>query len=365
MSSERRMGGEDQSAESEDTTGALYRSVHFEPLEVAGRPGEADPRRLRAGGSRWYGIDLDNPVSFINGLGQAAAARDDDGVELGESLKGHASGRRFAPVRRRPGERLASALIFAAFVAVAAVVGVICVTSLDAAYRDEKNTENLLHDARTFVPAKPGGTLPVDAFEDVQQPASKMGNELSRLYKESASHSWAGHDFDVAFVTGDGGKTREATSTHGRVQELAGIPGRHAHTITAQVPPHHAHGKRVWGWLHHKGVADAKGKETSAELSENLGKQADYIIGYPNLDDSSQARTQKLAPMPGLNFHEGQSLGVLSPIGGDAHSASVKNAQQVSVCALCVQIRTTNALDSILQRRSRFNLLFTCRPYGW
>lgn len=315
----------------EGAQGAVHRSVHFELQDLPGRPGQADENRYR-GGSRWYGIDLDNPVSFVKGLDRLAqtAVRDDDGVELGESMKGHASGRRFAPVhgRRRPGERLASALIFAAFVAVAAVVGIICVTSLDAAYRDEKNTENLLHDARTFVPANPGGTLPVDSFEDVQQPTSQMGNELSRIYKESAHHSWAGHDFDVAFVTGDG--DNEGTQDKSRAGHMpqVGIQGTDSLSKKPKPLVHHGHGERVWGWLH-KGAAAKKGTAASSDLSENLGKQADYIIGYPNLGESSRARTQKLAPIPDLKLRGEQSLGVLQPLGGDKHTVNVQHAQQV------------------------------------
>ena len=162
----------------------------------------------------------------------------------------------------------------------------------------------------------------MDSFEDVQQPASKMGNELSRLYKESAHHSWAGHDFDVAFVTGDRdhhGLGVKATAGRGQVH----VQRQHVHSQKTAPPVHHAHGMRVWGWLHNKG------KETSSDLSENLGKQADYIIGYPNLADGSRARMQKLAPTPDLKMQGKQILGALPPLGGDQHTVTVQHAQQV------------------------------------
>jgi len=349
------------------TSAPGHRAVHFELQELSGRPADADEHGEHNEGdvhggrggvrpaqpaseSRWYsGVDLDDPIGFIKGLdrtlGGMAPGRGDSG-ELGDSPKWQGAVRRLNPVRKRPAEQLASALIFAAFVAVASLVGIICVSSLDAAYQDERNTDDLLHDAQAFVPAKLGGTLPVDAFEDGQQPNKQMGNELNRLYKESAHHSWAGHDFDVAFVTGGGGQVprqrAEADSTSGRMQTLAEVP-KPVHATEAHLPRQHVHGKRVWGWLHKSSEAD-KAKQSSHDISESLSKQADYIIGYPDLEDNSPARTEGLVQTPHgsrirkgmLNWHmkpmplmhKVQSLGPLPALGGNQHSESVMNAQK-------------------------------------
>jgi hypothetical protein len=364
--------------------------VLFELQQLPGRPAVADAHDDNTAGRseqpaserNWYaGVDLDDTVGFIKGLDRSLAAiagrGRGDGGDIGYSnAKGHGHVRRLNPVRRRPAERLASAVIFAAFVAVAALVGVICVSSLSAAYQDEKNTEDLLHDARAFVPAKPGGTLPVDSFEDVQQPNRNMGHELNRLYTESAHHNWAGHDFDVAFVDGDLGQ--EAKSTQGRTQDLASVP-KPVHTIEA---PHHVHGKRVWGWLHKKSAA-ADGEDSSADIQESLDKQADYIIGYPDLADHSPARTEGLvqrphgsrigkgmmshhipALKPMAPMHKVQSLGTLPPLSQSQHEANVRTAQQVwlsavfSACASCLLSCNVSIIDKYV-RRTRVQILST------
>jgi hypothetical protein len=340
--------------------------VHFELQELSG--GAADAHTRRSNGHRavrsslesaWHAsVDLDDPMSFLRqGLSGRAAGRDQEAGQPKDAEKSNEGVRRLVPVRRRPAEQFVSALIFAAFVAVAAVVGVICVSSLDAAYQDERNTEDLLHDARKFVPAKPGGTLSVDSFEDVQQPArgQGMGPELNRLYKESAQHSWAGHDFDVAFVTGDGHKSQKSAITSGRLQQLVGAP-RPAHGIEAKMPVHHVHGKRVWGWLHK--ASKPKGSyESSAAIQESLDKQADYIIGYPGLDDSAPARTERLVQSPHSSprvgpvfkmpampaMHKTQTLGKLPLLGGSTHAKQVENAEKV-----CAIFLFCTGLDSFL-----------------
>lgn len=329
--------------------------VLFELQQLPGRPAEADGHddtpAVRSGQPAcerncYAGVDLDDTAGFIKGLDRSvyfmAGRGREDGGDLGYSnAKGHGLLRRLNPVQRRPAERLASAVIFAAFVAVAALVGVICVSSLSAAYQDEKNTEDLLHDARAFVPAKPGGMLPVDSFEDVQQPNRNMGHELNRLYKRSAHHSWAGHDFDVAFVDGD--LDQEAKSTLGRTQDLASVP-KPARTMQV---PHHVHGKRVWGWLHKKNAA-TDGVDSSADIQASLDKQADYIIGYSDLEFHSPARTEGLmqrlhgsrigkgimshhipALKPMAPMNKVQSLGTLPPLGESQREANVRTAQQV------------------------------------
>jgi len=308
---------------------------------------------------RWFaGVDLESPIGFVKGLNcsfASGAAAGRDGGEMGDiSKKGHGV-RRLVPMRRRPAERLASAMIFASFVAVAALVGVICVSSLNAAYQDERNTENLLHDARAFVPAKTGGTLPIDSFEDVQRPKG---------------HVWAEHNFDTDFIDGDLGQ--EGASSPGRTQQLTNVP-RPGHTIEAHVPGDHLHGKRVWGWLH-KDKNSAAGHESSAAIQENLDKQADYIIGYPDLGKDEAARTQRLVGL--RDPAAAERLGKLPPLGGRPKAAeSVKNAQKVlacdslhaphfSDCAGCVVLTVAFDLASRLSKRSKVSstgLLETCQ----
>jgi hypothetical protein len=104
------------------------------------------------------------------------------------------------------------------------------------------------------------------------------------------------------------------------------------HAIEAHVPGDHAHGKRVWGWLH-KDKHAAAGQESSSAIQENLDKQADYIIGYPDLGKDEAARTQRLVGMS--RMHQVQTLGTLPPLGGNEHAESVKNAQEV-LCPILV-----------------------------
>ena len=368
--------GEDPPGEHEAPAGgsALHRGVLFELQQFDGAAAEhasegsgraaADAHGASwgpaqpASKSHWFaGVDLDSPIGFVKGLNRsfAAGAVAEDGGEMGDSMKGHGV-RRLVPMRRRPAERLASAMIFAAFVAVAALVGVICVSSLNAAYQDERNTENLLHDARAFVPAKTGGTLPIDSFEDVQRPKG---------------HVWAEHNFDTDFIDGDLGQ--EDARSPGRTQQLTNVQ-RTGHAIEAHVPGDHLHGKRVWGWLH-KDKHSAAGHESSAAIQENLDKQADYIIGYPDLGKDEAARTQRLVGL--RDPAAAERLGKLPPLGGRPMAAeSVKNAQKVlacdslhapqfSDCAGCVELMTVAFdLASRLSNGSKVSstgLLETCQ----
>jgi hypothetical protein len=306
--------------------GASHRADHTSLPVLPGRSSaDVDAGDVPAGRSaqsvsalrRFAGVDLDNPITLFKSFDRRSAGNGgrEDGVGMGTKVDG------FMPQlnsgRRRPAERLASAMIFAAFVAVAALVGVICVTSLNAAFQDEKNTENLLHDARAFVPAQPGGTLPIDSFEGLQKP--NMGHELS------PHDNWAGHNFDVAFVTGDGGNSQEAKSSLGRMQQLTGV-SRAAPAITA-----HVHGTRMSGLLHQK---KSEGKETSADIQESLDKQADYIIGYPDLSDHSKGRTQDLVQRSHGNRIGMPALPALHPLRiQQEHHALRIGVYPVCVCA--------------------------------
>ena len=374
--------GEAMPGELETPQAAAHRGIHFELQELAGRPADVEElddghgARRGAGGrsraaqpageSRWYaGVDLDDPIGFMKGLDRTLAssmgAVRGNGGELGESPQWQGTVRRLQPVRKRPAERLASAIIFASFVAVAALVGIICVSSLDAAYQEERNTESLLHDARAFVPANLGGTLPVDSFEDVQQPGKNLqvGPELNKLYKESAHHSWAGHDFDVAFVTGGERKGQVFPSSPGSMQALAGVP-RPVRAIDAHLPTHHVHGKQVWGWLNKNGDT-VRVKQSSNDISESLSKQADYIIGYPDLEEKSPARTEGLVQTPhgsrtvrGMHMqlmphmYPVQSLSPMPLLGGNQHSENVMNAQQV-----CLQVSNPVSSSPLISTRAR------------
>lgn len=265
----------------------LQGGTHFELQELDGRLGSAASREHAnsdedpALDRRWYSdIEWQGPIGFFLMKARDRGHHADmDGTEFG--LKCNGPVRRFSPVRRRPGERLASALIFAAFVAVAAVVGIICVSSLMAAYQDEKATDNSLRDARNFVPAQASGALAVDSFADVQQPNTRMGDELSHLYRESAHHSWAGHDFDVAFVTGGDGDSNEKSTSRGRTQQLAGL-GRSART---PIPNLNMRSARQEGGQDKSVDSSMKRRHPSSgrgSLQQSLANQADYIIGYPD-----------------------------------------------------------------------------------
>jgi len=368
--------------ELENPQAAAHRGIHFELQELTGRPADVEELddehsaykgaggRSRAtqpaGESRWYaGVYLDDPIGFMKSFDRTLAsgmgAGRGDGGELGESPQWQGAVGRLQPVRKRPAERLALAIIFASFVAVAALVGIICVSSLDAAYQEERNTENLLHDARAFVPANPGGTLPVDSFEDVQQSGKNLqvGPELNKLYNEFAHHSLAGHDFDVAFVTGGETKGQVSLSSPGRMQALAGVP-RPVRAIEAHLPTHHVHGKRVWRWLNRNGDT-VRVKQSSNDISESLSKQADYIIGYPDLEEKSPARTEGLVQTPHGSrivnsmhmllmpqMHSVQSLSPMPPLGGNHHSENVMNAQQV-----CLLVSNPVSSSPLISTRAR------------
>ncbi|KAJ1479446.1 hypothetical protein T484DRAFT_1902869, partial [Baffinella frigidus] len=160
--------------------------------------------------------------------------------------------------RSRPMEKIMSTVLFAAFVAVAVLVGVMCVGSVKDALTAESRTEKLLTTGR-----EEPGSVAVQRLEQRGGSISTLqsgGGGRAAGGKRAGAHNWADHSFDMSIVD-------------------PSSPVHAAHAAGA-----HGGGGSPFQWVHHaarhKLVEDREHPQLgSKEISARISNVASYIVG--------------------------------------------------------------------------------------